>query len=286
MQHSKVTTETPSYEGGDRYTPYQYWGVDFGDTAANTIRTLTDGEQHTGVTDLDGIWTDGEPAYLFNPIQASVNTDCKFIAPNLELKVGEPGLKVCPLTTATASMALRAEFDGSGQGDIHPTLGRQFYIKTFPLSDEEPIMDELTPVRLMSNSDNLKGHYYHTVEAYKVHKMWWENSRPQTSLHYHVQEADRNSWFRFSLCIGKGTAISFIQAKVANFGNDLAEQGWPNRTITGLNSLDELNAQAGDNWYHDTAKGWLHVKLVQSEDRTIGGDILDRTTGDRKNNKN
>ena len=139
-------------------------------------------------------------------------------------------------------------------------------------------MDELTPVRLMSNSDSLKGHYYHTVEAYKVHKMWWENSRPQTSLHYHVQEADPNSWFRFSLCIGKGTAISFIQAKVANFGNDLAQQGWPNRTITGLNSLAELNAQGGDNWYHDTAKGWLHVKLVQSEDRTIGGDILDRIT--------
>ena len=38
------------------------------------MRTITDGEMNTGYTDLEGRWTDGAPAYVFNPAMKTVNT--------------------------------------------------------------------------------------------------------------------------------------------------------------------------------------------------------------------
>ena len=59
---------------GDVNTPFQYYGDDHRSVATNVIRSLTDGEKNTGYTDLDGIWSDGEPAYIINVENFNMNT--------------------------------------------------------------------------------------------------------------------------------------------------------------------------------------------------------------------
>ena len=61
---------------GDQRTPWGNYGDDFGTTTDNKIRSLTDGEQNTGYTDVAGIWTNGQPAYILPTTQFSVNTNC------------------------------------------------------------------------------------------------------------------------------------------------------------------------------------------------------------------
>ena len=41
-------------------------------------------------------------------------------------------------------------------------------------------------------------------------------------------------------------------------------------------SFEELNLADKDSYWHDSTRGWLHIKLIQSEDRTKGGTIVER----------
>ena len=90
------------------------------------FRSETDGELTTGYTDIDGIWTNGQPAYVLPPKQLNINTDCRFIAGGEEVGVGPPGIKVCPITTPYGSFTLRTY----EQGTIDANNGRQFLVTT------------------------------------------------------------------------------------------------------------------------------------------------------------
>ena len=134
---------------------------------ATNIRSITDGETNTGYTDLDGLWTDGAPAYIFNPANRNVNTNCKLVMPGDEnANVGTPGIKVCPITTAYASMGLRTR--NQGLSEVDPVNGRQFFIETHPLVGQEPTVDELNPTRLLGASKGLDGPLHQNLEAFKV----------------------------------------------------------------------------------------------------------------------
>ena len=65
-----------------------------------------DGELTTGITDADGIWTDGVPAYVFPVMVKNVNTDCTILGAETAW-VNFPGQKVCPISTRYASLHLQ-----------------------------------------------------------------------------------------------------------------------------------------------------------------------------------
>ena len=44
-------------------------------------------------------------------------------------------------------------------------------------------------------------------------------------------------------------------------------------------SLEELNAETRDSFYHDAGNGWIHLKFVADDDRTKGGEVIDREAG-------
>ena len=283
-QTPAVSNECPQVNpGGEQcgsgWDPTTSWGDDHGTTPENKIRSLTDGEINNGFTDLDGIFL-GEPAYVFNLQQHAVNTNCRIVSGEEIPGILNPGAKLCPITTPTASLALGIDF--GSQGEPHATDGRPFYIESLPLVEQSPTVDEMSPMRLYSNRVDMKGHVFNTVEAFKVHKMWYEKDRIPDKFTFILQDADFNTWYRFSLCIGKGRKLvpneqnqKLVHSSYHNFGDDVIQQGFPYDN-DGVQSLSELNAMATDSFWHDEASGWFHVKMVQTEDRSIGGEFEDR----------
>ena len=54
------------------------------------------------------------------------------------------------------------------------------------------MVDELKPLRLLSASKSLDGPLHQNLEAFKVHKMWWTNSRPPANLFYVIDRVTTN----------------------------------------------------------------------------------------------
>ena len=104
-----------------------------------------------------------------------------------------------------------------------------------------------------------------------------------------IDEADAGTWYRISLCVGKSTTVNKVRPLIANYGNDLVSQGWPDLASSlgqgwsedypGVNSLEALNSETRDSFWHDSDTGWVHLKMVISEDRTKGGSFRDRIPG-------
>ena len=134
----------------------------------------------------------------------SVNTGCKFVDHTTHTGVMDPGFKVCPLTTRWCSFEL-APNSGTKPDEVDPDLGRLLNIKTFPLADQEPEMDEIVGHKtLVGGLNDLTGPWSWNTEAFKVHKLWFTGSQMARSMWFKIKEAEQNTWYRYSLCVGKG----------------------------------------------------------------------------------
>ena len=96
---------------------------------------------------------------------------------------------------------------------------------------------------------------------------------------FELNDSEFNSWYRMSLCVGKTTTVNEINPMRFNYKNDIVGQGFlldgtSDHTIA--TNFEELNLAETDSYWHDTTRGWLHIKMIQSEDRTKGGTIIER----------
>ena len=253
---------------GDQYTKWGNWGDDFGTTTTNSIRSLTDGEKNTGYTDADGIFTNGQPAYIMPQTQFNVNTNCILVNEGDHPNIFFPGLKACPITTAMGSMTLRAyNFEVDATNGIHMELTT--------VGDN---IDEGKPQILRSAQASSMGFYFNNVEGFKTHKMEFKGSQPPNFLVYEINESEPNVWYRFSLCVGKTTTITSVNPITFNYKNNLRGQGLTTES-TIATSFEELNSATNDAYWHDSDRGWLHVRILINEDRTQGGTVTERDSG-------
>ena len=190
--------------------------------------------------------------------------DCEVILGGEAVGVGAPGIKVCPLTTPVGSMTIRVK-----NHVIDPVKGLPFYITT--LGDH---LDEGKAMRLLSSDDSFSGEIHNNIEAYKTHIMHYAGETP-SFLVFEISDAEHMTWYRMSICIGKGTEISAMHGRRFNYGNDLRGQGWNSNPLI-VTSFEELNTAEHDAVFVDLERGWVHLRLLQTEDRTKGGIVTDR----------
>ena len=131
-------------------------------------------------------------------------------------------------------------------------------------------------MRYMSASLKMDQDVFANVEAFKTHLLEWQGSPNTPTMTVQVHEAEVDTWYRFSLCLGDTSTLTNIYSRRNNYGNDIVSQGWTDQPHLVANSLEELNQANMDGWYIDAATGWLHMKLYITEDRTQGGTLVDR----------
>ena len=214
---------------GDQYTKWGNYGDDFGTTSQNKVRSLTDGEKNTGYVDVAGIWTNGQPAYIFPTTQYNVNTNCVVVLEGDQPHVHEPGLKACPITTPVGSLTLRA-YDYQ----VDATNGIHMEITTVGTN-----IDEGKPLIMRTADKSTTGFIHNNLEGYKTHKMEWKGSQPPSSMVYEINDSEVNVWYRMSLCVGKSTVLTDIKPLAFNYKNNL--RGQSQQTIfTIATSFEEL----------------------------------------------
>ena len=88
------------------------------------------------------------------------------------------------------------------------------HITTHPLADEDPYYHEDPnhenhEKTLVGGLNDMSGPWNWNTEAFKVHKIWFTGSPLASSMWFKIKEAEKNTWYRYSLCIGKGNVQDY-----------------------------------------------------------------------------
>ena len=132
---------------------------------------------------------------------------------------------------------------------------------------------------MRTSDSSTTGFVFNNIEAFKTHKMEWKGSQPPKLMVYEINDSDVNVWYRLSLCVGKSTTVSNVDPRTFNYKNDLHGQ-FQVTDFTVATSFEELNGATNDAYWIDSDRGWVHVRIIQSEDRTAGGTITEKESGD------
>ena len=108
--------------------------------------------------------------------------------------------------------------------------------------------------------------------------MKFVHSAPPAELVFEISDAEYMSWYRMSICVGKNAVVTEIKPITFNYKNNLIGQGWDGNYVVS-NSFEDLQNAQVDSYWHDTQRGWIHMKIIQTEDRTLGGTITERDSG-------
>ena len=126
-------------------------------------------------------------------------------------------MKVCPLTTRWSAFELQGTSTGilaTNSPEVDPELGRLIHITTHALADEEPYYHEDPnhenhEKTLVGGLNDMSGPWNWNTEAFKVHKIWTTGSPLPSTMWFKIKEAEKNTWYRYSLCVGKGNVQDF-----------------------------------------------------------------------------
>ena len=247
---------------GDAETSVNDWGDNYG----TVYRDSSDGERTMGYSDLDGHFNDGTRCFVMNPDITTIFTGCRYVAENATIGVGWPGVRICPMNRPQASIKIRQ--------DSYRSLanGLQMQIQS-PQNREEP------PLILSGTGEAWIGDIRPTLEAFQTFEISWIRGQPPLDITINLQDADKDTWYRLSLCIGQAYAVNFVESERRTLQNNA---GWNNIVgsafmMTNVDSFDALNANSDNSvYYHDQATGWLHLKITQEDDRRLGGEFTDK----------
>ena len=246
---------------GDAETSVNDWGDNYG----TVYRDASDGERTMGYSDLDGHFNDGTRCFVMNPDITTIFTGCRYVAENATIGVGWPGVRICPMNRPQASIKIR-------QGN-HRSLrdGLQMQIQS-PQNRDEP------PLILSGTGESWIGDIRPTLEAFQTFEISWIRGQPPRDITINLQDADKDTWYRLSLCVGQ-VPVTNVESERRTLQNNA---GWNNIlnskiTMTDVGSFDALNDNNDNSvYYHDQATGWLHLKITQEDDRRIGGQFTDK----------
>ena len=210
---------------GDAETSVNDWGDNYG----TVYRDASDGERTMGYSDLDGHFNDGTRCFVMNPDITTIFTGCRYVAENATIGVGWPGVKICPMNRPQASIKIR-------QGN-HRSLrdGLQMQIQS-PQNRDEP------PLILSGTGESWIGDIRPTLEAFQTFEISWIRGQPPRDITINLQDADKDTWYRLSLCVGQ-VPVTNVESERRTLQNNA---GWNNIVnsavqMTDVGSFDALN---------------------------------------------
>ena len=233
------------------------FGDNFGSPAR--FRDLADGEKSMGYVDLDGAYNNGRASFVLAPTLLTMTTGCHNVG--FAEGVSFPGLRVCPLDTPIAGVHFKYESFSRSPQDV----GFQTEI--------EPVSDSEGPTVYNGNdSQTFMGVLRPYIEAYRTYTVKFKKSPPPGDIDMQLHDADHNTWYRLSVCVGSGTNVQDVQEVRRSLDNDANAISLDRRSAKRVTSWSELHSSIeGVTYFNDN--GWVHLKVIQQEDRREGGTL-------------